>query len=656
MARAVQASPPVRFGPYEVDMESGDLRKFGYRIRLQPKSFVVLRALLDNPGGLVTREELKAQLWPENTFVEFESSLNVAVRRLREALGDQAQDPVYIETVPRHGYRFVGAVERTSSALLAVAGSTGTSSPPRAMRERIPVSAWGIHVLDASSVAPDSAHPTQTKTSWKLIASLVALFLLVLTGTSILRHGEARTSIAPVTPSIAVLPFVDTSPGKTQEYFSDGLAEELLNELAKTPGLRVAARTSSFHFKGNDADLRAIGRKLNVATVLEGSVSTDGKRVRIASELINVENGFQLWSGSYERSLNDVLAVQDEIARAVAAELKVTLLNGSTPTVTLRNTNPEAYSDYLQGRYFFERRTRDDLEKAASYFEQAISLDPGYARAWSGLAWTRMSQADSAYGVTFQEGYRLARGAAEKALKLDPNLAEAHAAIGRIQRTHDWDWSGADASFQKAIALEPQNAIALMGASSLAASLGRFDDAVVLGKRAVELDPLSVVAHVALGMRAYYAGQLDLAVASYEKALELNPSDPSAHYLLSLVYLAQSRPQQALDELSQQTGAGRYVGEALAYAALERGPEADAALKTLLTNHSNEAAYQIAEVYATRGELNRALEWLESARRQKDAGLSAIVGDPLLRNLRSDPRYEGFLKNMQLTEAPDHHA
>ena len=649
MARTLQASPPVRFGPYEVNLDSGDLRKFGYRVRLQPKSFLVLRALLERPGELVTREELKAQLWAENTFVEFESSLNVAVRRLRGALGDEAQHPVYIETVPRHGYRFVGEVELLASSTADGDRPPGSSSP-YAAREPLPGSSLAIHLVETvHRIPPFARQDVRPRNSGRLIAGALVLIMLAASGWFFLKRSAAHHMSAPM-PSIAVLPFVDTSPGKTQEYFSDGLAEELLNELAKTPRLRVAARTSSFQFKGKDVDLRAVGQKLNVATVLEGSVNTDGNRVRIAAELVNVDNGFQLWSGSYQRNLNDVFAVQDEIARAVAAELKVKLLNGSAPASTLRSTNPDAYSDYLQGRYFYERRTQSDLEKATSYFEQAIKLDPAYARAWSGLAWARMSQADSAYGVSFEEGYRLARDAAEKALQLDPDLAEAHAAIGRIKRTHDWDWAGADASFQKAIALEPQNSIALMGASSLAASLGRFDDAVALGRRAVALDPLSVIAHVGLGLRAYYAGQLDLATAAYEKALELNPGDPTAHYLLSLVYLSRGNPQQALAEIEQQPrGAGRYVGEALAYTALGRKQEADAALRTLVTNYPNEAAYQIAEVYSMRGESGRAFEWLEVARTQRDAGVSAIMGDPLLKNLRFDPRYATFLKKMRLT-------
>ncbi len=643
MAHLLQASPIARFGPFEINLASGELSKFGYRMRLQPKSFLVLRTLLMRPGEVITREELKTQLWPENTFVEFESSLNVAVRRLRDVLGDEAQNPVYIETVPRHGYRFVGTLEPSSGGLVP-----DTSFLPGIDRQRGAVRVEGIHIVEVPRIPPAAEPVVAPRSFWKWLAPALAVLCLLAAGAWLLKRSATRHSARPLASSIAVLPFVDSSPGKTQEYFSDGLAEELLNELAKTPGLRVAARTSSFQFKGTNASLRMIGQKLNVATLLEGSVNTDGNRVRIAVALVGVDNGFQLWSGTYERNLNDVFALQDEIARAVTAELKVKLLPANAAAAIPRNPNPDAYSDYLQGRYFYERRTRDDLAKATSYFEKAIQQDPGYARAWSGLAWARMSQADSAYGLSFDEGYRLAKEAAQKALQLDPALAEAHAAIGRIKRTYDWDWSGADASFQRAIALEPQNAIALMGASSLAASLGRFDDAVSLGGRAVELDPLSVVAHVALGMRAYYAGRQNLAIASYEKALELNPGDPSAHYLLSLVYLTQGKPQQALAEAGRQQGAGHSVGEALAYAALGRRQESDAALRTLLTNYREEAAYQIAEVYAVRGQLDDAFAWLEKARTQKDAGLSAIKGDPLLKGLYSDPRYAALLKKMGL--------
>ncbi|MGA2904242.1 MAG: tetratricopeptide repeat protein, partial [Candidatus Korobacteraceae bacterium] len=310
----------------------------------------------------------------------------------------------------------------------------------------------------------------------------------------------------------------------------------------------------------------------------------------------------------------------------------------------------EAYNAYLQGRYFYERRTHDDLSRAYEYFQQAVKLDPAYARGWSALAWVLIARGENAEGASFEEGYRDAMMAAERALQLDPGLAEAHAAIGRIKRSYDWDWAGADAAFQKALALEPQNSVVLLGASSLQASLGRFDEAVALNRRAVEIDPLSVVAHVSLGMHAYYAGQQGLAIDAYQKALAISPDGPEAHYLLGLVYLAQSKPQQALAEFEKNhPNSERTVGQALAYSALGRKTEADAALQQLINNYHEQAAYQIAEVYAFRGDVDRAFEWLGIARSHKDAGLAAIKGDPLLKNLYHDPRFPAFLRKMGLS-------
>ncbi len=637
MTRTLQATPALRFGPYEVNLESGDLRKFGYRIKLQPKSFLVLQALLESPGEMVTREELKSRLWPENTFVEFESSLNVAVRRLREALSDEAQKPVYIETVPRHGYRFIGVLEPRSGY--------GEMYPPVAGSQEAPAFPSG---MDSPPRIPPASQPVPARNFWTLLLPALLLLLAVAVGVFSWKRG-AILHASPIASSIAVLPFTDMSPEKNQEYFSDGLAEELLNHLAKTPGLRVAARTSSFQFRDKSADVSAIGKKLDVGTILEGSVRKEGNRVRISAALVKVEDGFQLWSGTYDRDLNDVFAVQDEIARAITGELKVRLLNANGADAPQRGTNSEAYNAYLQGRYFYERRTQDDLGKAFQYFEQAVKLDPDYARAWSALAWVLIARTEAAYGPSFEEGYRMARAAAERALQLDPRLAEAYAAIGRIKRSYDWDWAGADASFQKALVLEPQNSVVLLGASSLAASLGRFDDAVALNRRAVEVDPLSVVAHVSLGVHAYYAGQLDLATDAYQKALAISPDDPEAHYLLGLVYLGRSKPQQALAEFEKdQRDSEKSVGEALAYSALGRKPEADNALQQLIANYQVQAAYQIGEVYAFRGEVDRAFQWLELARAHKDAGLPAIKGDPLLRNLYHDPRFADFLRKMQL--------
>jgi TolB-like protein/DNA-binding winged helix-turn-helix (wHTH) protein/Tfp pilus assembly protein PilF len=630
----VEGNAIIRFGPYEVDLASGQLRKFGYRVKLQPKSFLVLEALLDTPGEMVTREELKTRLWPENTFVEFESSLNVAVRRLREALSDEAQNPAYIETIPRRGYRFLANIERID-----------LPAPNR----KLTVTAGGLagtSVSDlATEIAPTIPQSWMARNSLKLIAPALAI-LLVVAGMFLWRHSVAASPAVP--SSIAVLPFADMSPEKNQNYFSDGLAEELLNQLAKTPGLRVAARTSSFQFR-DKINVAAIGKQLDVGTILEGSVRKEGNRVRISAELVKAADGFQLWSGTYDRNLNDVFAVQDEIARAITSELKVRLLKSNTGDTPQRGTSAEAYNAYLQGRYYYERRTQDDLARAYEYFQQAVKDDPTYARAWSALAWVQIAQAEAAYGSSFEEGYRSAQAAAEKALQLDPGLAEAHAAIGRIKRGYDWDWAGADMAFQKALALEPQNSVVLLGASSLDATLGRFEEAVTLNRRAVEIDPLSVVAHISMGMHAYYAGQLNLATDAYQKALAISPADPEAHYLLGLVYISRAQPQLAMAEFQKdQRGVQRNVGEALAYWALGRKAEADASLQQLIADYRTQAAYQIAEVYAFRGETDRAFEWLELTREHKDSGLPSIKGDPLLKNLYHDPRYAAFLKKVGL--------
>ena len=648
MSGSLQVDGLIRFGPYEVNLESGDLRKLGCRVRLQPKSFLVLRALLQRPGELVTREQLKAQLWPADTFVEFESSLNVAVRRLRQALCDEAHNPVYIETEPRRGYRFVGTLEAEP-----VAETVGPRTPslppvPSSDLERWEYPGADFHGNGAADAPPGALQGTGL--SWGRVAlALLAAVVLLASGLLWMDRRRARAEVNPPIRSIAVLPFVDVSPEKNQQYFSEGLSEELLNELAKTPELRVAARTSSFRFPAGSTDLRTVGAKLNVATVLEGTVRRAGNRIRITAELINAQDGYQLWSGSYERDVNDVFAVQDEIARAVSSELKVKLLSQGAKQATPQSTSTDAYNDYLQGRYFSERRTEGDLARAANYYQQSIKLDPNYAPAWSGLAWVYLRQATSGYGGGFEEGSRLARQAAERALQLNPGQAEPYAALGWIQWSHDWNWAAADKSFQTALALEPNNTIVLLGASQLAATLGRLQDALALNHRAVELDPLSVTAHIYLGLHAYYAGQLEVAANAYRKALEINPDDPDAHYLLSLVHLQRAQPAQALAELTHENrDLERWVGQVLAFDALGRRQEANALLARITANSAREAAYQIAEVYAYRGEMGPAFQWLERAWSQRDMGLPGFQNDPLLKGLRGDPRYAAFLKNMQL--------
>lgn len=455
--------------------------------------------------------------------------------------------------------------------------------------------------------------------------------------------------VAPIetrTPSIAVLPFTDISSEKNQEYLSDGLAEELLNYLSKIEGLKVVGRTSSFQFKGKNEDLRLIGQKLNAATILEGSVRRQGRRVRVTAQLISANDGFHLWSETYERQLGDIFGIEDDIARAVAGALKVRLLSQIRSSSQTKNT--EAYNAYLQGRYFFGRRSKENVEKAVGYYEQAIKLDPGYALAWVGLAAARSHQADNGY-LPIQEGYGKARGAAERALTLDANLAGAHAVMGWIKRSYDWDWAGADASYQRALELEPGNAKVVGGAAALASTLGRFDEALTLVRRAVELDTLDTSIHLNHSLHAYYAGRLEEAVAACRKTLELNPERQGAHLFLAQVYLAQAHPQEAMTEIEREPEPFLHLfGEALTYHALGRKTEAEAALAELTAKYQGDSAFQIAEVYAFRGQADLAFEWLERAYAQRDSGLSEIKGDPLLKSLERDPRYAAFLKKMRL--------
>lgn len=461
------------------------------------------------------------------------------------------------------------------------------------------------------------------------------------------RTGTAGAAMAEAS-SIAVLPFVNMSPDPDQEYFSDGLTDELIDVLSRTPRLRVISRTSSFQFKGRNEDVRIIASQLNVAHVLEGSVRKSGSRIRITAQLVNGSDGSHLWSQSYDRELNDIFAVQEDIARSVADASKVALLGPDWRHETPRSDDIEAYNHYLRGRYFADHPTRENLEKAVSHYEQALELDPGQARAWAALAKVYVTQADRGYDGS-EKPLTHARRAVAKALELDANSAEAHTVMGWIRMSYDWDWQGADSAFKQALELEPWNAAVIRPAAALSATLGHFEEAVDRGRRAVERDPLNAGAHVNLGGFAYHAGRLDLAEAAIREGLELNPEYPSAHLQLGLILRAQSRPEAALAEVEQeQEPIWRRLGLALVYHDLGREKQANAALAELLDQHQEDGAYQLAEAYAFRGEIDLAFEWLERAYAQRDPGLTEIKGDPLLRNLERDSRYAAFLGRMRL--------
>jgi len=448
--------------------------------------------------------------------------------------------------------------------------------------------------------------------------------------------------------SIAVLPFLNMSGDKEQEYFADGLTEELLNALARNPGLRVTGRTSSFQFKGRNEDLRLIGQKLNVATLLEGSVRKVGNRVRITTQLVSAADGFHLWSESYDRELKDIFAVQDEISRSIATALQVELLHTPAATARRGKVDVEAYNLYLLGRHFASLATRAGREKAIGYYEAALGQDPDFALPWVGLSSVHLNQAYNGE-ASIDEGHRKARLEVGKAIELDPGLADAHALLGEA-RILEWDWKGAEESLAHALELGPGNAAVLWRAALLARVLGRFQQAMTLVRKAAEIDPLSGDTQYLLGWSALVVGRLDEAEGAFRKQRALCPEQEGVALCLGLVALARSRPQAALEEiLRERSPLWRRFGLALAYEALGRREEADAALAEMIEKDHAVMAWQIAEVYGARGEADKAFEWIERACDQRDSGVAwGLKADTYFANLRSDPRYEALLERIGL--------
>ena len=475
-----------------------------------------------------------------------------------------------------------------------------------------------------------------------------------------------RTADTPPTvdnsPSIAVLPFINLSGDVENEYFADGLAEELLNVLSKIRGLRVASRTSAFSFKGAKVDILTVAQKLNVATILEGSVRKSGKRVRITAQLIQVATDSHLWSDSYDRDLDDIFAVQDDITQSVVKELRAALLgdkrdSSASAKVTQevreatkgRGEIAEAHRLYLQGRSLVSRRTQGGVTTGIEYLRQAVGLDPEFALAWAALAYAQTIEAGTGGWTSFEEGYGHARESAKRALALEPDLAEGHMALALVQWGYDWDWSGTNLSMRRALELAPRNADVILAASRLAAGLGRADEAIGLCRRAIALDPFNVQGHRYLGLSLLYAGLLEEAEAALKYGLELDPLGGMTHAGLGQVYLAQRRFPDALAEFEKESHEGfRLLGLSMAYHALGQKTRSSAALEQLgdLSVH----AYLNAQANAYCGNVDLAFQWLERAYAQRNAGLSEMKLQPSLRTLHGDPRWRAFLTKMRLAE------
>ena len=448
--------------------------------------------------------------------------------------------------------------------------------------------------------------------------------------------------------SIAVLPFVNMSSDKDQEYFSDGISEELLNLLAKIPKLRVISRSSAFSYKGKDVKLAQVAKELNVAHILEGSVRKAGNKVRITAQLIEARSDTHLWSNTWDRELDDIFAVQDEIAAAVVEQLKITLL-GEAPKA--KEVNPEAYSLFLQGRQLRRQNTREGFEQAITLFQQALAIDPNYAAAWEQLGAVYSSQAG--FGMRpLAEGVRLAREAAAKALAIDPDFAPAHGGLGQIAMAFDGDLAAAARHYEHALALEPGNTDIIGGAGTVAANLNRLDTAIEFQQYENVHDPLATRGHANLGLFYLGAGRLDEAIASFRRALRLAPNFSSAHAAIGAALLMKGDAQAGLTETQKEPEeVWRLLGMTMVYHTLGRKADSDAEFAELTKKYRADAAYNIAYVLAWRNERDRAFAWLDTAVTQQDPGLSEIAYQPLFANLRDDPRWLPFLR--KIGKAPE---
>jgi TolB-like protein/DNA-binding winged helix-turn-helix (wHTH) protein/Tfp pilus assembly protein PilF len=673
----------LRFGAFELDLRARELRKDGRSTGLPEQSITVLEMLLDRPGELVLREEIRLRLWPHDTVVEFDHSINTAVRKLRLVLGESADNPRYIETLARRGYRWIGSAE----ALEALPGP-GLPNPPvepdpsrpfivmellegGTLRELItdsvrlmePSSESTSQAVAPSAVAPPASLASERQPIGRLAITIVAVAALAaVLGYFAVQHVlvparnvtvERDTAPSPLVSnsSVAVLPFLDLSEKKDQEYFADGMSEELIDSLSQVPELHVPARTSSFYFKGKQVTIADIAKALGVAHVLEGSIRKSGNDLRITAQLIRADTGYHLWSASYDRKLDDIFAIQKEIAAAVRQALSVSLLNRKTAKA-VGTQDAEAYDLLLRARsLYFHSGRKEDWGTIIAYLGQALHRDERFASAWALLAVAQLKLGD--FDNPLEErhnGEEDARYSARQALLLDKTLPDAHTAMARVF-VADMNWDRALIEIKVALALDPGDAYTMYYLGTIMAIRGQLDSSLALLEKSVASDPLNPHAYNNLGLFRYAAGMYSAAQIAFRKSLDLNPQEQEIHWSMGANLLMNSRPVDALEEFDLESGERLGLqGRALAFYALERREEADAALSSLESKYGDRAPYAIAQVRAFRSEADQAIAALERAFTIRDGSIWTIKIDPLFNNIRTDQRFTALLRRMQLIE------
>jgi TolB-like protein/DNA-binding winged helix-turn-helix (wHTH) protein/Tfp pilus assembly protein PilF len=636
-------SSVVRFGTYEVSFQSGEVRKAGLRIRVQQQPMKLLEILLEHPGEVVTREELRSRVWPSESFGDFDQALNIAIGKLRSALGDSAESPRFIETLPKRGYRFIADV--------TVVDTDARPKRPEPVAGDLPASDSGhkIHGIELAAAPQRRLWPTR----W----IIGALALVIIIGLSILSVWLFRSrALAPTgIRSIAVLPLENLSGDASQNYFADGMTDQLITDLAQISALRVISRTSVMAYTGARKPLPQIARELNVDAVVEGTVLRAGDQVRITAQLIEASTDKHLWSQSYEGELRDTLALQNRVASAIADQIRINL----TPQeqAALKNAkvlNPEAYESYLKGRYFWNKRTADGLKVALAYFKQAIEEDPKYAQAYSGLADTYALLGDWQYAVmTPKEAFPKAKTAAIKALELDSSLGEAHNSLAFVLDGFDWDFDAAGKEFQQAIELSPGYATAHHWYAWHLSLLRRYDEAIAEMRKAENLDPLSLIINSDLAELLVIAHSYDESIRQSRKTIEMDPNFALAHNQLAQAYLQKHMYDEAVAELQkavQLSGNSPTCIANLARAYVASGKRGEAAkLLGDLKKRSNPGysnASEIAMIYAALGDKDQAMNWLEKGYDERfNPGVLLRPGfDPL----RSDSRFQNLVHRVGL--------
>jgi TolB-like protein/DNA-binding winged helix-turn-helix (wHTH) protein/Flp pilus assembly protein TadD len=665
----------VRFGTYEVSFQSGEVRKAGVRIRVQQQPLKLLEVLLERPGEVVTREELRSRVWPNESFGDFDQAVNIAVAKLRSALGDSAENPRYIETLPKRGYRFiadVSFVDADSRIRKPDSASEGTAvtKPGHQFQDAglaVPPEAElghqfkgnGLTVPPVTDPGPQLQGPglavaarRRLRPTGRVILALAVLLSLAILSVLLVRsRGRRPTAIR----SLAVLPLENLSGDAAQNYFSDGMTDELITDLAQISALRVISRTSVMVYKGAHKSLPQIARELNVDAVVEGTVLRAGDQVRITAQLIDASTDKHIWSQSYEGELRDTLALQDRVARAIAEQIQINLTPREQAALKSATVvNPQAYESYLKGRYFWSKRTADGLKVALAYFNQAIEEDPNYAQAYSGLADTYALLGDWQYAVmTPKEAYPKAKAAALKAVKLDNALGEAHNSLAFVLDGFDWDLDAAGKEFRRAIELNPGYATAHHWYAWHLALLGQYHQAIAEMKKAESVDPLSLIINADLAELLVIAHSYDEAIEQSRKTIEMDPNFAMAHNQLAEAYLQKHMFDQAIAELQkavQLSGGSPMCNANLARAYTLSGKRSEAMkllndLKSSSTARNSHAS-EVAAIYASLGDKDEAMNWLEKgyAERFNPGVLIRPAFDPL----RSDPRFQRLVQRVGL--------